>query len=202
MNRVAVFLTATTLAAPLAAPAFAGGPAAPVPEPEVMPAPAPVVAPSGDWGGFYAGAQLGYADVDSNGAGLDGNGELGGVHAGYRWDLGTAVLGVEADYDSANVDLGGAAGSLDSVARLKLSAGYDMGRTLVYGTAGAAQADATVGGAGLSDSGWLLGAGLTYALTDQWTVGGEVLTHRFSDFDGSGVDLDATTATLRVGFRF
>ena len=42
----------------------------------------------------------------------------------------------------------------------------------------------------------------TYALNDQWTLGGEVMTNRFDDFGGSGVDLDATTATLRVGFQF
>ena len=204
MTRVAVFLTAASAAGAfaLAAPAFAGGPVAAEPEPVIMPAPMPVAMASADWSGFYAGAQLGYADIDSNGAGIDGTGELGGVHAGYRWDLGTTVLGVEADWDSANVDLGGATGTLDDVARLKVSAGYDMGSTLIYATAGAAHANATVGGAGLSDNGWLAGMGLTYALTDQWTLGGEVLTHKFDNFDATGVDLDATTATVRVGFRF
>jgi hypothetical protein len=39
-------------------------------------------------------------------------------------------------------------------------------------------------------------------LTDSLTLGGEVLQHQFNDFDGSGVDLDATTVTARVGFRF
>jgi outer membrane immunogenic protein len=204
MNRVAVFLTAASAAGTfaLAAPAFAGGPVAVEPEPVIVPAPMPVAATGADWSGFYAGAQLGYADIDSNGAGVDGYGELGGVHAGYRWDLGNTVLGVEADWDSANVDLAGGAGTLDDVARLKVSAGYDMGNTLLYATAGAAHANATVGGTGLSDNGWLAGVGATYALTDQWTVGGELLTHKFDNFDASGVDLDATTATVRVGFRF
>ena len=198
MNRVAVFLTATTLAAP----AFAGGPATPVPEPEVMPAPAPVVAPSGDWGGFYAGTQLGYADVDSNGAGLDGNGELGGVHAGYRWDLGTTVLGVEADYDTASLALGAGADTLDGVARLKLIGGADLGRSFLYATGGVAWADATVGGASLSDNGYFLGVGMDYAVSDKWTVGGEILGHKFDDFDASGVDIDATTVKAKVSYRF
>ena len=43
---------------------------------------------------------------------------------------------------------------------------------------------------------------MTYDLGNRWTVGGEVLQHRFSDFDGAGIDLDATTVTARVGFRF
>jgi opacity protein-like surface antigen len=198
MKRIAMLIAAATLATP----ALAGGPTTPIVEPEIVPAPVPVVAPSADWSGFYAGAQLGYADVDSNGAGLDGTGELGGIHAGYRWDLGTTVLGAEVDWDSANVDLGAGADDLDSVARLKLTAGADLGRTLLYATAGGARASATVGGAGLSDNGWFLGAGATYALTDQWTLGGEILSHRFDDFDGTGVDLDATTVTARVGFQF
>ncbi|GAB1363834.1 porin family protein [Rhodobacter sp.] len=194
---------AVVLTSVLAAPAFAGGPVQVTPEPVIVPAPAPVVSYGNDWSGFYAGAQLGYGDTDSNGAGFDGNGAIGGVHGGYRWDLGKTVLGVEADWDKTSLDLGAAGtDSLDSIARLKLQAGYDAGPALIYATAGAAHANASVGGVDLSDSGWSLGAGVTYAVNDQWTVGGEVLTNRFDDFDGSGVDLDTTTATLRVGFRF
>jgi opacity protein-like surface antigen len=199
MKTIAAILAATAV---LSTPALAGGPTTPVVEPEIVPAPVAVVAPSADWSGFYAGAQVGYGDLDSNGAGLDGTGELGGVHAGYRWDLGTTVLGAEVDWDTANIDLGGAAGELDNVARLKFSAGADLGQTLVYATAGGARAKANVGGAGLSDNGWFVGAGASYALTDQWALGGEVLTHKFDDFDGSGVDLDATTVTARVSFQF
>lgn len=200
MRTAALFLAT----AALAAPAFAGGPVEVAPEPVVVAEPVPVVDYGGDWAGFYVGGQVGYGDLDSNGAGLDGNGAIGGVHAGYRWDLGRTVLGVEADWDKADLDLGaaGSGDSLDSIARLKLQAGYDAGPALVYATAGAARANATIGGADLSDNGWTLGVGATYALNDQWTLGGEVLTNRFDDFDGSGVDLDATTATLRVGFRF
>ena len=199
MKRAAIFLAT----AALAAPAFAGGPVEVAPEPVVVAEPAPVLDYGSDWSGFYAGAQLGDADVDSNGAGLDGNGATGGVHAGYRWDMGKTVLGVEADWDKTNVDLGAAGtDSLDSIARLKVQAGYDAGPTLIYATAGAARAKATIGGADLSENGWSLGAGATYAINDQWTLGGEVMTNRFDDFDGSGVDLDATTATLRVGFKF
>lgn len=186
----------------LSAPAFAGGPTTPIVEPEIVPAPVAVVTPSADWSGLYLGAQLGYGDVDSNGAGLDGSGDMGGVHAGYRWDLGTTVIGAELDWDSTNIDLGAAADQLDSVARLKLSAGADLGRTLLYATAGAARAKADVAGAALADNGWFLGAGATYAMTDQWSVGAEVLRHRFTDFDGSGVDLEPTTVTARVSFQF
>lgn len=189
------------LGSALAMPAFAGGPVVTPTEPAVTPV-APMVMPSADWSGFYAGAQLGYGDLDSNGAGLDGSGMLGGLHAGYRWDMGNTVLGVGADWDTADIDLGAAGSSLDNVMRLKLMAGADLGRSLIYVTGGPAWADATVAGVGRSDTGWFLGAGMDYALTDQWTVGAELLGHQFDDFDGTGVDLDATTVAAKVSFRF
>ncbi len=156
-----------------------------------------------DWGGAYVGGQLGWGDVDTSGAGLDGNGAIGGVHAGYRWDLGSYVIGAELDYDVTNIDLGANVGQLDSVARAKLKAGFDGGQVLYYGTLGAAYGDVTVGGAGLSDTGYIVGAGVDYLLTDNWVVGGEVLYHDFgSNFDGSGVEVEATTVQARVSYKF
>lgn len=192
-------LMATSL---LAMPAFAGGMNTPVAEPEIYEAAPMPVMQSMDWTGGYLGAQLGYADIDSNGGALDGNGFLGGVHAGYRWDFGQYVAGAEIDYDKADIDIGADGDTLDNIARLKLIAGAELGRSLVYGTVGAAHASATVGGASLSDTGYFLGAGMDYAVTDRWTVGGELMQHRFSDFDGSGVDLDATTLKAKVALRF
>lgn len=188
----------------IASPALAGGPVAVEPEPTVTPVSQPVIASGMDWSGAYAGVQLGYADIDSNGAGLDGDGMLGGIHAGYRWDMGNFIAGAEVDWDSADVDLGDpVAGTLDDVARLKLIAGTEFGRSLIYGTVGVAHANATVAGVDLSDNGWFLGAGLDYAVNDRWSIGGELLQHQFDDFDGTGgVDLDATTVKAKVSLRF
>lgn len=187
----------------LTAPAFAGGPIAVSDEPVIVPAAEPYVAPGLDWTGGYVGAQLGYGDVDSNGAGLDGNGWLGGVHAGYRWDLGNWVAGTELSWDKASIDLGGVAGAeLDSIAALKLTAGREIGNSLVYGALGIAQANATVGGVDLSDTGLVYGIGFDYAVNDRWTVGGEVLEHKFDDFDGTGNDFDATTIKAKVALQF
>jgi outer membrane immunogenic protein len=187
-----------------ALPAFAGGLTTPIEEPAVAPAPAPVVTRAdGDWGGFYAGAQLGYADIGSSAGGvLDGSGAIGGLHAGYRWDLGMPVFGAELDYDWADANLGNDLGSLDNVTRLKFIGGSDLGQTFLYATVGAAWADATVAGNGLSDQGWFGGVGADYALSSTWTVGGEVLWHNFDDFDNSGIDIDATTAKVKVSYRF
>lgn len=199
MKRIA----ALALGGLLAAPAFAGGPVEVAPEP-IVAAPAPVVVEqSADWGGFYAGAQLGYADIDSNDAGLDGDGAIGGLHAGYRYDFGRAVVGAELDYDFSNIDLGdNDEGSLDNVARVKLMAGADLGRSLLYVTAGKAYADASVGGTDLSSDGEFYGIGMDYAVTDRWTVGGELLRHSFDDFDDTGVDFDANTLKAKVSYNF
>lgn len=194
------YIASLALACTLDAPAFAGGLASPEPEPMIA---APVIAApvSADWSGFYAGAQLGYGDVNTSAAGLEGDGALGGVHAGYRYDYGQFVAGAELAYNAANIDLGGV-NELTDVTQLKLMGGYDLGRALVYGTVGAAHAKADLGGAGVSDTGYLVGIGMDYALNDRWTIGGEVTHHRFDNFDGTGTDVRANTAQIKLGMRF
>lgn len=202
MKTTYTLVTATLIGLTGGLPALAGGMTTPVEEPMVYAELAPVIAPSADWSGGYVGAQLGYGDVNSNGAGLDGNGAIGGVHAGYLMDFGQFVTGAELSYDTSNIDLGAAGDTLDSVARLKLIAGYDLGRTMIYGSAGVARASATLGGVGQSDNGYFVGLGTDYALTDQWTFGGEVMAHRFNDFAGTGVKLEATTIQAKIAYRF
>jgi len=175
--------------------AQAGGLADPVVETVAAPVFTPVNT-GGDWSGAYGGLNLGYGDVDGTGA-ADGDDTTYGVHLGYDYDFGRFVLGGELEYDKIDIDLNGAANA-DSVARLKLRGGYDMGRTLVYATAGAAKLKTSIG----DDTGEFVGVGVAYKVTDSFTVGGELLEHRFDDIGGSGVDADATTFNLRGGFRF
>ncbi len=199
MKTIAALITTVALTAP----AFAGGPTAVAEEPTIAPAATAYVAPSLDWTGAFVGAQVGYGDVDSNGAGLDGNDWFGGVHGGYRWDLGSWVAGTEVSYDANNIGLGATAGDeLSDVLALKLTAGREIGRSLVYGTLGAARANASVGGVDYKDNGLVYGLGFDYAVSDRWTVGGEVTEHKFDNFDGTGVDFDATTVKAKVGMRF
>lgn len=185
----------------LTAPAFAGGPVAVADEPAIVPAQEVYVAPGLDWTGGYVGAQLGYGDVSSSDDSLDGNGWLGGVHAGYRWDLGNWVAGTELSYDAMDIDVADGA-TLDDVIALKLTAGREIGNSLVYGTLGAARASATVDGADVSDNGFLYGIGFDYAVNDRWTVGGEVLQHEFNGFDGTETDVEATTVKAKVALQF
>lgn len=76
-----------------------------------------------DWTGLYVGASGGFADADWNGtltydpgAGpmpelwddpdqtIGGDGWLGGLQAGFNQQLGSFVIGLEADYSFADVD--------------------------------------------------------------------------------------------------
>ena len=194
------YLAAGAVLTIAAAPAFAGN----IEEPVFTPAPAPVmVAPApalgGDWGGFYAGGSLGYADVDEDAGGFVGDGTTFGVHAGYDYDFGTFVLGGELELSGFDVSSGGV--DVDSVARAKLRAGYDAGAFLPYVTAGIAQLN-TGGALDGSDTGSFYGLGLDYQFTDTIRVGGEVLQHTFDNFDNTGLNLDATTAGVRVAFQF
>lgn len=192
-------ILAIGLAALLASPAFAGGlqPSAPEPAAPAAPLPpAPVPTLGGDWTGGYAGVQLGYGDVSGTG-GADGDDFLYGVHVGYRYDFGTFVLGGELDYDFTDIDLNGAA-DVDSVARLKVQAGYDFGRTLGYFTAGVADVDTSLG----SENGEFYGIGFAYQINERYTVGAELLEHNFDDISGTGVDADATTLTVRGSIQF
>ncbi|MEM9550078.1 MAG: outer membrane beta-barrel protein [Pseudomonadota bacterium] len=150
----------------------------------------------GDWTGGYVGGQLGYLDVDGTGA-ADGDDIAYGVHGGYDFDFGEFVVGGEIEWDWTDVDLGGAA-DVDSVGRLKVKAGYDLGNVLPYVTVGVAEVDTSLG----DDTGGVYGLGVAYRLTDEWTISGEALYHDFNNIEGTGVDAEATSVNVRASFRF
>ena len=193
--------------ASVAGAAQAGG----VSEPVIVAAPtapvmAPVVMTGADWTGAYAGASLGYgrASADLDGADPfddDPDGAVYGVFGGYNYDLGSIVLGAELQYEATNItnDLTGI--DVDGVARLKVRAGYDAGAFMPYVTAGVAQLY-TGGGLDADDRGAFGGVGVDYRFGANTVIGGEILYHEFDDFDDTGIDLEATTASLRVSFMF
>ncbi|WP_338548829.1 outer membrane protein [Roseovarius phycicola] len=180
-----------------AAPAFAGSATPAAPEPVIEQA-APVPFSSPDWTGFYGGAQLGYANIDTS-AGGDDDGFIGGLTAGYDFDLGQWVVGGGLDYDFADISIAGGAADLESVFRAKLRGGYKIGNGLLYATGGYALADTNTLG---SDDGYFIGAGYEYLINQSFSVGGEVLYHEFDNYNSSGVDVDATTVQVRGTFRF
>lgn len=190
-------LIAALSASALAAPAFAGSAAPAAMEPMIeAPAPAPM-AMGRDWTGGYAGVQLGYADVSTNIDGVEGDDMIGGLTAGYDWDLGNYVLGVGLDADIADLAVAPTL-TLERVYRLKVRGGYDLGNGLIYATAGGVGAD--VDGLGY-DTGYFIGAGYEHMLTDSISLGGEVLYHEFDNFQDTA-DVEATTFQVRANYRF
>ncbi|WP_163886648.1 outer membrane protein [Aliiruegeria sabulilitoris] len=179
-----------TLALTLAAPAFAGSldPVA------IEPAPTPIpVQTSSDWTGGHVGLQLGYGELTD---GLEGDDMIGGVSAGYDWDLGDWVVGVGADASFGEIDTD--VGKLESLSSLKLRGGYDLGGTLLYASTGASYAASE----DLKDSWGYFGAvGVETMITDTISLTGEIATHRFDDYRDFGT-VNATTATVGVNYRF
>lgn len=182
-----VFLSAcsTVFAADLRAPVYKAPP---------LLAPAPVFS----WTGFYIGGHAGYGwsrfsadDGDSRTA----KGFLGGVQGGFNYQFGQFVVGVEGEYAWANVKLDEPlfAGTLtlknDYFATAAARIGYAFDRTLVYGKVGGAWTrdkwDGNDGAGGTATatsnrSGWMLGAGVEYAVWENVSVKVEYNYLRFS----------------------
>ena len=185
-----------------------------------------------DWSGFYLGAHVGYGDASfggciecgadsiASGSALDLNGVVGGGHAGYNFQSGAVVFGLEADATFLNFeDLGLTGsddeffnGSVDYLASIRARLGVAMDRTLIYATAGAAfqnaelfscrDTDCPPGGdtAKFNDLGIVLGGGAEYAATDLISVRAEGLYYIFNDkVDAS--DFDSGSAGEHVEFE-
>ncbi|NRB05326.1 MAG: outer membrane beta-barrel protein [Rhodobacteraceae bacterium] len=176
--------------------AFAGDLGSSVVEPVVTQPPASGISFGSDWTGPYAGLQLGQLDATAS-DGLSGDDLALGAHAGYRFDFGRVVIGGEVDFDRAGTNLG-AGLELDSILRGKVQAGLDFGSAFAYVTGGVAELDSSIG----DDTGEFYGLGLSYRLSDRFTVGGEVLEHNFKRVGGGPTDVDATTVTVRGSLNF
>ncbi|MCL3883746.1 outer membrane beta-barrel protein [Marivita sp. GX14005] len=189
-------LLSTAFIASAATATYAGSAGEPVVEPVVVEPVAVAPMLGGDWTGFYGGLSLGQAWVDADDD-LDDSEMVYGVHGGYDYDFGRFVLGGELDYQTGeDLNLGGE--DIDDIVRLKMRAGYDLDRTLVYGVLGAAQLNTD----NFDDTGWVAGIGAEYLVTDNVSLGAEYLYHQFDDFDDTNLDIDADTLSLRANFRF
>ncbi|MBV0911912.1 outer membrane protein [Anianabacter salinae] len=188
-------------AALISTSAFAGN-LDPAPVEPVIVQPAPVAAPAGvDWSGSYGGVSLGYGTSVTSTA-PSGDGIVGGAFVGYNYDFGNFVVGAETEYQQSGITYGGGAGRIDNFTRLKAKFGVEADRALFYATGGATLANGTVNGNSFSDTGYNVGVGMDYAVTDRWTVGAEALYNRFDDVGNTTTDVDATTFSARVGYRF
>jgi outer membrane immunogenic protein len=175
--------------------AFAGAAAAADMPPRYSPPPAfkapPVYSPAYNWTGFYLGINggggFGRSDWTTTGQ-FDLSGGLVGATAGYNWQTGAWVFGLEGDVDWTNIKGTtttvacplGCQTSNSWIATVRGRVGYAFDRFLPYITGGLAVGDIrarTPGFPGNSETsaGWTVGAGLEFAIVGNWTAKAEYL---------------------------
>ena len=180
-------------------------------------------APTYDWTGFYIGVQGGGlfqgGDLKLAGSGdnppdkaidqgLDGSSFLGGLLAGYNYQMGSAVIGVEGDIGFGSAELkveSGKAGVPKDVwyadnkfsettnGHIRAKLGYAMGSALIFGAGGLAlsNGDLNVDGYCFGDkyptstnqtlAGWSIGGGLEYAATEHLLLRAEYIYDNYGD---------------------
>jgi outer membrane immunogenic protein len=206
-----------------------------------LPMKAPMLAPAAvySWTGFYVGGNVGgggatvaYGDPCFYcSAGNVTNGFFtGGVQAGYNYQFGNGLVGIEADVNWNNINNSFQMGADDSNfmnVRLKADwsgtirarGGLVMNNTLLYVTGGAAWANVRQNGtefcnasfncegaplgtvatgitANSSHTLWgaVIGAGVEYAVSPNWTVGGEFLHTMYQHSTANILNPDGTDA--------
>jgi opacity protein-like surface antigen len=181
--------------------------------PRVVP-PAPVYL--SDWAGFYIGVNGGGAftedkfSVDPALRNSKPSGGLVGGHAGYNWQYGNVVAGLETDVDGAFISktfMPEAGVKLkdktDELATARARLGYlVLPNLLVYGTAGAAWGHTEISKTtaavnvtdGISQFGWAAGAGLEYKIWGPLIARAEYLHY---DFENTSLVSPSLTGTVR-----
>lgn len=185
------------------------------------------------WRGFYVGVNGGYAwgsgdpTIVSNGINtatldaIDPSGFLGGGQLGYNAQFGNFVIGAEADIQGGWVDGDSASGAfttssdLNWLSTVRGRIGFAGDRILIYGTGGVAWADmdftasdgVTSFSGGDTLTGYAVGGGVEWMLTNNWTAKAEYLYVDLGDTtirDGAGnsANFDNAFHTMRVGLNY
>ncbi|MBI2716683.1 MAG: porin family protein [Rhizobiales bacterium] len=155
--------------------------------------PAPAVY---NWGGGYAGLNVGYEWGRITNSSISPSGLEGGLQAGYNWQSGQFVFGGETDIQVTGAD--------DTFAPYKFAnpwfgtlrgrAGYAMNNILFYGTFGLAYGQIKGTFAGLDESkthaGWAGGLGMEVGFTPNWSAKIEYL---YMDLSNRAYSITGTT---------
>jgi outer membrane immunogenic protein len=188
------------------------------------PTKAPAFVPGYSWTGFYAGINGGYGWGRSSWDGFandtDVSGGLVGVTAGYNWQTGAFVLGLEGDIDWSNIR-----GSFASAAcpfgcetrnnylgTVRGRVGYAFDRVMPYVTGGLAVGDIQArptgfAGASTTNAGWTVGGGIEAAVFGNVTAKLEYLYVDLGSLGCSAVscglasNVDLRTNVVRAGLN-
>jgi outer membrane immunogenic protein len=162
------------------------------------------------WARPYLGGNLGYAwgSVENNLT--KPSGLVGGAQAGYNWQTGPWVFGVEGDIQ--------ATGAEDTFAPWKFSnpwfgtvrgrAGYALSNILFYGTGGLAFGELRGETFGLSEShttaGWTAGVGAEFGFAPNWSAKVEYLYVGLSNsrFTITGMSNGYSFGLVRAGVNY
>lgn len=187
-----------------------GAPRRSVPPPYAESYPPPAYGAPPIWTGLYVGGTAGYGWNSSNTSGLDSDGVLGTVFAGYNWQHGGMVLGIEADVGTGN--LGGSApapfGSVgydaNVMGSLRGRAGFLVTPALlVYATGGLAWADLDFSVNGMSVGsdvhyGYQVGAGAEMKMSQNVSLR---LEYIYTDLENATVGTTALATVVEPDFH-
>jgi outer membrane immunogenic protein len=224
-----VFALAMSAVIGIAAGSFATAAELPVKAPVIR---APAAAPY-NWSGFYAGADVGGGWGRHDRSLVPGGyqysyysrGVIGGLHAGYNWQLNAFVFGVETDINLTGItgDDGSEGGTLDQtklkwLGSLRGRVGYAWNRILLFATGGWAYGhfqhytDAGTGETFTADkSGWTLGGGIEYALNVNWLIRADYRYYKLGTYQNLApanflfpfeVANQVQTVTVGVSYKF
>ncbi|MBI1868837.1 MAG: porin family protein [Methylocystis sp.] len=181
------------------------------------------------WQGLYLGLNAGYglAAFQNDGADLLGRprGGMVGFTGGYNFVFAqNFLLGLEADFDFTNMKASqmpffglAGTGAVDDIFTLRARAGYTLDRALLYATGGFAGSRDTASVSNVStgfsgrqstfQTGWAVGAGLEFMLTNNLSAKGEYLftsvgSDRFFDFSTNALQTSVNTSALKGGLNY
>jgi outer membrane immunogenic protein len=176
------------------------------------PSPYYAPAPTGayNWGGLYAGLNLGYEWGSITNSPVEPSGIAGGLQAGYSWQNGRFVFGAETDLQLSSAD--------DTFAPYKFSnpwfgtlrgrVGAALNNILFYGTAGLAYGGVTGETGGLDEDktsiGWTAGLGMEVGFTPNWSAKVEYLYMDLGNrsYSITGVENGLESNLFRFGINY
>lgn len=191
--------------------------------------PAPIYAVY-NWTGFYIGGHVGYGWGDKTWssaaaaplveAAHSTDGFLGGLQAGFNYQINQVVFGIEGDVSWTNMSGTSACTTFAAACSSDLRwmgtvtgrLGYAFNNALLYGKGGVAFADdryfhTAPATASETKTGWTLGVGLEYAFAQNWT--GKV-EYNYMDFgtdrvvfnNGDIADIKQTANVVKFGINY